>query len=251
MSLRTRREFNSGLLGSLVTYSLIETLFQGELFADGIRPVIQQWMIDLNTLGQDLKGHKVKDTEFQAKLEELYRKVNLPDLLKLVQFDRLEKSVKFPDKGAQSLGVDLNKIDGMPGRLVFGKQIFAMKQGRSVVPHGHDNMCTGFIILKGEFAGKHYDRVEDNADHYLIRPTIDRKFKPGECSTISDHKDNVHWFKADSPTGFIFNIHVMGYNPANPNNSGRIYVDPEGPKSAGGLIVAKKMTSSECHKKYG
>ena len=229
MSLLTRRQFSSQMLGSLVAYSLIETLFQGDLFADGVRPVIQQWMIDLNTLGQDLKGQKLTDLQFQAKMEELYRKVNLPELLKLVQFDRLEKSAKFPDKGAQSLGFDLSKVDGLPKRVVFGKQIFAMKQGRSVVPHGHDNMCTGFIILKGDFAGKHYDRIVDNEDHYLIRPTIDRKFKPGECSTISDHKDNVHWFKADSPTGFIFNIHVMGYDPNNPKNAGRIYVDPEGP----------------------
>jgi hypothetical protein len=251
MVLQSRREFGTQMLGSLVAFSLIETLFHGELFADGVRPVINQWIIDLNTLGQDLKGRKLTDLEFQAKMEELYRKVNLPDLLKLVQFDRLEKSARFPEIGAQSIGFDLTKVEGLPKKLVFGKQIFAMKQGRSVVPHGHDNMCTGFIILKGEFAGKHYDRVEDNPDHYLIRPTIDRKFKPGECSTISDHKDNVHWFKADSPTGFIFNVHVMGYDPNNPKNSGRIYVDPEGPKAAGGLIVAKKMTSSECHKKYG
>lgn len=251
MGLQTRREFGTQMLGSLVAYSLIETLFHGDMFADGIRPVINQWIIDLNTLGQDLKGHKLTDLEFQAKMEELYRKVNLPDLLALVQFERLEKSTRFPAEGAASLGFDLTKVDGLPKKLAFGKQIFAMKQGRSVVPHGHDNMCTGFIILKGEFAGKHYDRVEDNPDHYLIRPTIDRKFKPGEVSTISDHKDNVHWFKADSPTGFIFNVHVMGYDPNNPKNSGRIYVDPEGPKSAGGLIVAKKMSSSECHKKYG
>jgi hypothetical protein len=70
-----------------------------------------------------------------------------------------------------------------------------MKKGRSVVPHGHDNMRTGFVILRGNFTGKHYDRVADHADHYLIKPTIDRLFKPSEFSTISDHKDNVHWFK--------------------------------------------------------
>ena len=92
MSLLTRRDFGTRMLGSFVAYSLIETLFHGELFADGIRPVIHQWMVDLNTLGQDLKGHKLTDLEFQAKMEELYRKVNLPDLLKLVQFERLEKS---------------------------------------------------------------------------------------------------------------------------------------------------------------
>ena len=127
----------------------------------------------------------------------------------------MAKDVKFPEQGAANLGVDLSKVEGLPKKLVFGKQIFALKKGRSVVPHGHDNMCTGFIILRGEFAGKHYDRVEDNKDHYLIKPTIDRTFKPGECSTISDHKDNVHWFKAESETAFIFNIHVMGYNPDN------------------------------------
>ncbi len=134
---------------------------------------------------------------------------------------------------------------------MFGKQIFACRKGRSIVPHGHDNMATGFIVLRGSFTGKHYDRVEDNKDHYLIRPTIDRTFKPGECSTISDHKDNVHWFRAESETGFIFNIHVMGYNPESTKLPARVYVDPEGEKVAGGLIKALKISSAECHKKYG
>jgi hypothetical protein len=33
--------------------------------------------------------------------------------------------------------------------------------------------------------------------------------------------------------------------------SSRIYLDPDGKKVAGGLIEAKRMTSGECHKKYG
>ena len=31
----------------------------------------------------------------------------------------------------------------------------------------------------------------------------------------------------------------------------RVYVDPEGEKTKDGLIVAKKISSHECHKKYG
>jgi hypothetical protein len=150
--------------------------------------------------------------------------------------------VKYPAKGAASLGVDLSKVEGLPKKVVLGKQIFALQKGRSVVPHGHDNMCTAFIVLRGSFIGKHYDRVEDHDDHYLIKPTIDRTFKPGECSTISDHKDNVHWFQADSETGFIFNIHVMGYNPENQRPTGRVYVDPDGEKVAGGLTKAMKIS---------
>jgi hypothetical protein len=251
MTLETRRSFNQKVLGSLVTYGLIDTLFSRNLFADSVRPVVHRWMLDLHTLSQDLKSHKLKDVDFQTKLEELYKRVDLSELIKLIDLNRVTRDLKYPAKGARSLGIDFTKVEGLPKKLVFGKQIFALQKGRSIVPHGHDNMCTGFVVLRGSFQGRHYDRVEDNKDHYLIKPTIDRGFKPGESSTISDHKDNVHWFKAESPTAFVFNIHIMGYNPEGKEVPRRVYVDPVGEKTSGGLIVAKKISSAECHKKYG
>jgi hypothetical protein len=251
MHLETRRSFNRKLLGSLMTFGLVETLFSRDLFADSVKPVIQKWMVELHELCQDVKDQKIKDIDWQAKVESLSQRVDLTDLVQLLDLDRVAQSVKYPAKGAASLGIDLSKVEGLPKKVVLGKQIFALQKGRSVVPHGHDNMCTGFIVLRGNFVGKHYDRVEDNDDHYLIRPTIDRPFKPGECSTVSDHKDNVHWFQADSETGFIFNIHVLNYNTENKRPTGRVYVDPDGEKVSGGLIKAKKMTSKACHEKYG
>src|SRR5947209_7207862 len=164
-------------------------------------------------------------------MEKLYKQVPLTDLLALLDLDRVARTVKLPDSGAKSTGIDLSKVEGLPGKLYFGKQIFGMKKDRSVVPHGHSNMCTGFIILRGTFAGKHYDRVETHAKHYLIKPTIDRTFKAGEFSTVSDHKDNIHWFKATSDSAFIFNIHVIGYDPEIKVSSGRLYLDPEGEKT--------------------
>jgi hypothetical protein len=248
----TRRAFNHALLGTLSAYGLIETLFRHDAIAESVKPVIKKWMTELNDLSKSLKAdRKLKDVEFQKKMEELYKQVPLTDLLALLDLDRVARTVKLPDNGASSTGIDLSKVEGLPTRLYFGKQIFGMKKGRSVVPHGHRNMCTGFIVLRGTFAGKHYDRVEDHAKHYLIRPTIDRAFKAGEFSTVSDHKDNVHWFKATSDTAFIFNVHVIGYDPKIEGGSGRLYLDPEGEKVKGDLILAKKMTSGECHKKYG
>lgn len=251
MSLETRRSFSKKMLGSVLTYGLIETLYAGNLLADPVKPVIHQWMLDLSSLCADVKGRKLKDLEFQTKLEDLYKKVDLAELVKLVNLEKLEAGVNYPDKGAASLGFDLSKVEGFPARPVFGRQIFALKKGRSIVPHGHNNMCTGFVVLKGTFDGKHYDRVEDQGDHYLLKPTIHRQFKPGECSTVSDHKDNVHWFTADSDTGFIFNIHVVGYNPESKKPIGRVYVDPDGEKVEGGLIRAKIVSSAVAHKKYG
>src|SRR5262249_25235773 len=139
----TRRSFNAKLLGSLTAYGLIETLFARDLFSAAVKPVLDAWMKDLHELTRDLKEHKLKDTDFQAKLEALYRRVDLPELLRRVDLDRLARTVKLPERGAANVGVDLSKFEGLPRRLYFGKQIFCMKKGRSVVPHGHDNMCTG------------------------------------------------------------------------------------------------------------
>ena len=241
-----RREF----AGTVMAYGLLQMLWARDLFAADVKPVVGQWFKDLNALGNDLKGKKLKDLEFQAKMEDLYKKVDLTELVKFIDLDGIAAKVKLPANGAHSAGFDLTKVEGL-GNLSFGKQIFCLKKDRAVVPHGHANMCTGFIVLRGTFRGRHYDKLETHTDHYVIKPTIDHKFEAGGSSTISDHKDNVHWFTADSETGFIFNIHVMGYNPENMNPTARVYVDPQGEKVAGGLIVAKKMTSAECHKKYG
>jgi len=249
--MQSRREFHAKLIGSAIAFGLIETLWSRDLFADEAKPTIEKWLGELVAMTNDLKGQKLTDVQFQGKMEDLYKRVDLKELCTLIKLDDVEKKTKLPDSGAANVGFDLSKVEGLPANVGFGKQIFGCKKGRSIVPHGHANMCTGFIILKGEWHGRHYDRVETKDDHYVIKPTIDRSFKPGELSTISDHRDNIHWFQATSDAAFIFNVHVIGYDKTIKESSGRLYVDPNGEKLAGGLVKAPKMTSAECHKKYG
>jgi hypothetical protein len=249
--LASRREFNTRFLGSLMACGLIESLYNAHLFGEEVKPIVGAWLTDLAAATRELRDHKMKDTEFQLRMEDLFRRVNLADLVKNVRLDQLTASTRLPDNGAAEFGIDFTKIEGAPTSPGFGKQIFGVKKDRSIVPHGHANMCTGFIVLSGEFHGRHYDRIETLKDHYIIKPTIDRTFKPGDLSTISDHKDNVHWFKATSDTGFIFNVHVVGYDNSIDTPSGRLYLDPDGEKLDGGLFKAKKMSSAQCHKKYG
>ena len=247
----SRREFSAQVLGSLVTYGLIDALWSRDLFAEEVKPTIAAWLKDLIDMTQDLRGRKLTDLEFQTKMEELYKRVDLPALVGLVKLDDIEKTAKLPENGALSRGIDLAKVQGLPGNVNFGKQVFACKKGRSIVPHGHVNMCTGFIVMKGKWVGKHYDKVETLKDHFVIKPTIDKEFGPGELSTISDHKDNVHWFKATTESAYIFNVHVSGYDETIKDAANRMYLDPDGEKLSGGLIKAPKMSSDACHKKYG
>jgi hypothetical protein len=247
----TRRDFTGNGLKSLITLVLIEGLWSRRILGAEVRSIVDDWFAELNSISRDVHEHRRKDVEFQKALERLYGRVDLADLLKTLDFDRLAAGVNFPAKGARSLPVDFSHVGGLPVELAFGRQIFAMGKGRSVVPHGHDNMATGFLVLKGSFRGRHYDRVADHDDHYLIRPTIDRAFRPGAFSTVSDHKDNVHWFTAESESGFIFNVHVVETNPENTRRPNRVYVDPVGQKLAGGLIKAPKISYGKVNQLYG
>jgi hypothetical protein len=251
METLSRRTFTQRTLSSLLTVSLLETLFDHDLFADEVKPITVRWLGDVNQLSADLKGQKLKQTEWQSKIEELFGRVELADLLRLIDFTRLTTNLQFVDNGARSLPFKFRPIEGVPTELVFGKQIFALKKGRSVVPHGHNNMATAFLILQGDLRGRHYDRLEDEAEHYIIKPTIDRTFGPGGCSTISDFKDNVHWFQAISEPAYIFNIHVLGVDPAGTEPTGRVYLDPAGEKLAGGRIRARKISYADANRLYG
>ena len=246
----SRRGFGKGTLSSLLTFTLLETLFECDAFSAEVKPVAVGWLSDVNQLAQDLKDKKVSQQDWQKKIDELFAQANLPELLDLVDFDKLTKNIKLKNNGALSLRFGFQQIEGLPKDLVFGKQIFALKKGRSVVPHGHNNMATSFLILKGNFHGRHYDRLADESDHFLIKPTIDKKFGPGDHSSITDYNDNIHWFKAENEPAFIFNIHVIGLGE-NKKRTGRVYLDPNGDKVQGGLIRAPKLNHEKAHKLYG
>ena len=188
----SRRQFGQQTLESLLAFTLLETLVGGNLLADEVKPIAAKWLADIDQLGRDIKGAKVEQIVWHAKVEDLLAKVDLNELLAFINFDALTKDLKFRDLGARSLNPRFPQVEGLPTDLVFGRQIFALQQDRSVVPHGHNNMATAFIVLQGDFHGRHYDRLESDKEYMILRPTIDRTFKPGDYSTVSDHKDNVH-----------------------------------------------------------
>src|SRR5215207_412546 len=121
-----RREF----AGTVLAFGLVEMLWSRQLFGDSVKPVVDGWFRDLNALCNDLKDQRLKDTVFQAKMEELYKKVDLAELVKFIELDKIAARVKLPDNGAFSAGFDLAKVEGLAGKVTFGKQIFCLKKDR-------------------------------------------------------------------------------------------------------------------------
>lgn len=158
MSSLNRRAFSQGIIGSTLTFSLLESLFCRNAFSDEIKPLAAAWLAELNTIGNDIKNRKLTQVEWQEQVEKLMAKVNLTELMKFVDFEKLTKNLPLSDRGERAVSKRFPEVEGLPTKLVFGHQIFALKKNRSVAPHGHYNMATAFLVLKGDCHGRHYDR---------------------------------------------------------------------------------------------
>ena len=129
MSPTNRRDFAKRTVSSLVTYSLLNTLFQQELFSAEIKPVAAQWIKDIHELGEDLKGTKLSQLQWKEQCEKLFAQADLKDLMNFVDFGGRISSTPFRDKGERPIRFKFPEVEGLPTNLVFGLQIFKLKKG--------------------------------------------------------------------------------------------------------------------------
>src|SRR5215475_5621351 len=109
----SRREFTREALGSLTLFALVDLLRDKDVFASPIRRFAGHWLGDLDQMGREVKNDTLKQVEWQKKVEELYSHVELPELLKMIDFETMVKKLEgFNGKGALSLGVPFPKIEG-------------------------------------------------------------------------------------------------------------------------------------------
>ena len=96
--------------------------------------------------------------------------------------------------------------------VVFVKKVFGVKKDCSIIPHGHSNMASSHLVLKGEFDLRHFEKILQEDNHLIVQPTIDRVASTGSVSSISDEKDNVHWFIAKEEANYTFDVIMLDLN---------------------------------------
>ncbi len=246
-----RRAFNESLLKSLFTFSLVETLADHCVLATPIQPIAERWVAEVEEISRGMKEQQIKQREWQQKIEDFFARVDLKDFLRGIDFERLSKTMKFPDDREAVTQVTPRRA-GQSAELSYSVFVYGLGKGRAIVPHCHRNMTSLHMLIGGELHGWHFDRLADEPGHVIIKPTLDKQLALGECSTTSDDKDNVHWFKATSETAFTFNIGVYEINPAEKFSGRQFYLDAAGgEKLRDGLLRVRHLKTQEAHKLYG
>jgi hypothetical protein len=130
-----------------------------------------------------------------------------------------------------------------PPRVVITKIAYVQK-GRSIPPHGHSNMVSAFLHLSGEFRVRQFDKLADEADALVVRPSTDFVGGAGLWSSISDTRNNVHWLTAKSDDCFLFTTKLIRLEEEKPCR-GRINIDVRSAASVGGEAVRASKISAQ------
>lgn len=252
MSLPSRRDFLKQSFEVICNCLFLETLFTRELFAKPIRPLTQHSAKELNDMCLDLRSRSLTLVQWQERIEALLNRIELTELLRFIDFEKLTRTFEFPDLGVNTKGVAFPKLEGLPQNLAFHKKIFGVKKSRAIIPHGHKNMVSAHLVLKGEFQLKHYDKLSEEDEHLIIMPTIDRIAAAGSSSSISDEKNNVHWFITRSDYAFTFDVIMTDLDPKHGKSYEIDNIDPQNAeKLSGNMLRVRKLGVEEALKKYG
>lgn len=192
-----------------MSYGLLSSLFQTHAIGKHISSITKHWAIELNDYCNDLRKSGIDVMEWQRNIESLFDRIPLDDLLKFIDFEQLIKGFDYPDLGVNTKKITFPKLEGLPERTAFVKKIFGMKKDRAIIPHGHVNMSSAHLLLRGEMHLRHYQNLGIEGNTMIIKPTIDKQISIGQSSSISDNKDNVHWFIAESESAFTFDVIML------------------------------------------
>ena len=206
------------------------------------------WLQQMDDVGMALRNGEITAEAWAEQMATIAAGLDVDDLLRRTDFDRVAKSMTLPDDRAGVRRIRFPELEASNAGLIV--KIFGLKRGRALVPHGHNGIASMFMVVRGEVHGRHYDRVFDQRSHLVVEPTADTVYKPRGTSTATMGHNNVHWFEARSDVAFGFGVALRGLDPD--RTSRRVYLDPDGATvEHGGLLRMPILTPRVAFMRYG
>lgn len=235
----------------LLGAGLLQQAFRAHALTGSVRWSARPWLAALDEAAAALASGAVSPRGWQAEVEAVLGRLELPDLLRSLDFEQLAAQAKYPTQGEGMQRLYFPGEDGKLQFLRFRPHLFSLRRGVAVVPHGHHNMATLHMMLAGQARVRHFDRAESSATHMLIRQVSDEVVGPGHVSSVSDEFRNVHWFQGLSEQVLMFNVGVYGVKAGEPSGE-RDYVDvAAGTPAENGFVRAARLDAPAAYARYG
>lgn len=223
----------------------------------GERPgALDAWARQLVDLNAALRERSIGVAEWQTRVERLNTSVPVADLARYLDIDHLTRRFTYSTNLADTVDPVLPAdVLGTEGRRNWFIRVFGMRRGGAVIPHVHNNMVSAHLVLSGAFRARTADRLRDETDAVVLRPTRNGVIHVGDVISMSDQRDNQHWLVAQEDRSMTFDVGVVG-TPASwgyglqANEYNMIFVDVDRPSERDGTIRAPVMSFEACAAKY-
>lgn len=161
-------------------------------------------------------------------------------------------------RGDSSSDPDRSRFDiwarrfGLLRHLGIRQDVLILRAGVQVPPHGHCRVVSGFYLLTGQVAIRHYDCLERFEGGASLRLALDKTLGPGGFTTNSEQYHNVHWLAGLAPVSYLFRFTAVGIPGPSVFDSqfsnSRLYLDPSVPPDSSGIIRAPYINAEEAHR---
>src|SRR5512134_2635585 len=163
---------------------------------------LDRWAQDMVDINRELASGRISLTDWQDMITTLNTGVELGELKRYLDFEKLTAAMTFSSKLADTADPHLPKIINVDGvERSWFIRFFGMRKGGAVVPHVHNNMVSAHLVVGGQFHARTFDRMADLPDpkgnSVLLRPMRDEMMGPGRIVTMSDDRENSHWLIAE------------------------------------------------------
>jgi len=198
-------------------------------------------------LGGRVRRAELTQPEWQDRIGEVLRTSTMAQLRDALDIEALRRRARPVRRGCSivsiTLGPDLDPDEGAAMRVFF------FEAGRGDPPHVHFNSVTSHIVLRGRFRVRHYERLSEEGNAFLLRPTRERVVGESESTSISELRENGHWHHC-LERGVLLDVEQGRLDPSIPPRN-RVLVDLSVPPRADGTILAPALTRSAALRAYG
>jgi hypothetical protein len=206
----SRRTFLSNTTG-FCAYALVAEL--GIANAHPNDPSARRWLSLQSDLARELKTGALSQTEWHRGVNALARDIDLEHLAAELRRARIKDAGSPFGHDPQKRFVTVVDDEGQVVKLGYGLALFDFKKDSVITPHAHQYMASAHMVIEGRIRVRAFDRVRDESDALIIRPTADVVAEPGYSAAMTSPRDNVHWFVPRSVRAMTLDIIIDGLGP--------------------------------------
>jgi hypothetical protein len=243
----TRRE---QLLAILPAFAAFALLGEARAQAPARRGTVRRWIDSQDEIARALAGGTMSGRQWALEVERLGRSVDIAELMAEVGRARVSPAGEVHGNDPRKRFVRFLDPDGQPRRLNYGVALFDFAPHNVITPHGHRHMVSAHMVVSGAFRVRNFDRLRDEDEAMIIRPTRDYVARAGQVSTMCPERDNIHWFVPQGGPATTFDVVVSGLDEGQPDHEIRAIDPVGGERLADGSIRAPIMSFDESSRRY-